>query len=196
MRRVVLWVLPLVAACAVPAPPGPPTSVRTVAVLPPSNRTGDGLLVSGTSLLEKYAFRTDRVTVPDVLGAQLRRELARRGLGVVPGDAVDAATGGRAPGSPEAAADVARHARLADPVLFVAIDRWEPDAPTHPAFVVVALDAALVDPTSGAVLWRTHRNASPVPTPGSVTLAVAYETAAEKVAAELLDGWPAREPPA
>ena len=51
-------------------------------------------------------------------------------------------------------------------MLYVAIDRWEPDAPTHPAFVIVALDAALVDSASGAVRWQTRRRAAPIATPG------------------------------
>jgi hypothetical protein len=190
------WMLAAVfAGCAIPATAPPPSTVRTVAVLPPSNQTGDGLLVAGSSLLERYALHTDRVTVPDVLAAELRTQLGRRGIAVVRSEVVQAATGGRSVASPEAAAEVARHGHLDEPVLLVVIERWEPDAGTHPAFVIVALDASLVDPASGAVLWRTHRRASPIATPGTVTLGTAYEIAAQKAVEELVGTWGA-EPPA
>ena len=194
IARLLALIAILCLGCAAPSPP-PPSTVRSVAVLAPSNRTGDGLLVSGASLLEKYAFRTDRVTVADVLGAELRSELAHRGFAVVPPDVVHAATGGRPAGTPEAAAEMARHGHLDAPVLMVAIDRWEPDAETHPAFVIVALDAALVESSSGTVLWSSHRRASPVATPGTVTLGTAYEIAARKVAEELVGSWGSERPP-
>src|SRR6266403_5065809 len=97
-----LPVLLLAGACSRQAAPPPPDMVRTVAVLAPANRTGDPLLVAGTSFLEKYALKTDRVTVPDVLASEARLQLARRGFTVVAADDVEKATGGRAPGSPEA----------------------------------------------------------------------------------------------
>src|SRR6185436_3467069 len=81
--RLAALIATLCLGCAAPSPP-PPSTVRSVAVLAPSNRTGDGLLVAGASLLEKYAFHTDRVTVADVLGAELRSQLAHRGFAVVP----------------------------------------------------------------------------------------------------------------
>jgi hypothetical protein len=193
-RATVAALAALLAACSPAAVAPPPSTVRTVAVLPPSNRTGDGLLVTGSSFLEKYAFATDRVTVGDVLAAELRATLAHRGFAIVRPELVQSATEGRPPGSPEAALEIARHGHLEDPVLFVAIDRWEPDAATHPAFVIVALDAALIDPQSGAVLWQAHRRASPIATAGSVTLATAYETAAEKAANELVGSWDAGHP--
>jgi hypothetical protein len=184
----------LLTGCATVATPPPPSTVRSVAVLPPSNRTADGLLVTGASFLEKYAFRTDRVTVADVLGAELRTRLERRGFAVVPPDVVRVVTEGRTVGSPEAAVEIARHGHLDDPVLFVAIDRWEPDAGTHPAFVIVGIEAALVDPGTGAVLWSVHRRASPIATPGTVTLATAYEIAAAAAAEDLVTSWGAERP--
>ncbi len=184
----------LLLGCSVAPPAPPPSAVQRVAVLVPSNRTGDGLLVAGTSLLEKYALKTERVTVPDVLGAALREQLERRGFAVVPPEVVQSATAGRAAGSPEAAAEMARKGHLDAPVLMVAIDRWEPDAETHPAFVIVALDAALVDPSNGAVLWRAHRTASPIATSGTVNLGSAYEIAARKAAEDLLGSWGRERP--
>ena len=160
--------------------------VRTVAVLAPANRTGDPLLVAGTSFLEKYALKTDRITVGDVLAAEARLQLARRGFTVVPADEVENATQGRAPGSPEAAAEIASRARLAGLALYLDIRRWEPDAPTEPSFVLVGLTASLVDPATARVVWSAEHPVAPVATPGEVALGPAYTTAARKVIAELL----------
>ena len=181
------WLVLVVAACGRPAPEAPPANlVRTVAVLPPANRTGDGLLVAGASALEQYAFRTDRVTVPDVVASEARLQLARRGFSVVPAEDVERATGGHEPGSADAAADIAARANLGGLALYVEIRRWEPDAPTHPAFVLVALTASLVDPASHRVVWSANRSTSPVATPGEVAIGAAYVTAARKVMEEVL----------
>src|SRR5262249_39315870 len=144
--------------------------------------------------LEKYAFHTDPVTVADVLAVELRAQLAYRGFTVVPADVVRSASEGRAAASPEVAAEIARHGRLDDPVLFVAIDRWEPDVGMQPDSVIVALEAALVDPATGAVLWHVRRRARPIRTPGAVTLGSAYEFAAAKAAEELLQSWSTLRP--
>ena len=179
------WLL-LTAACSRPVAPPPPDIVRTVAVLAPANRTGDPLLVAGASLLEKYAVKSDRITVPDVLASEARLQLERRGFTVVPADQVETATHGRAPGSPQAAAEIASHAKLAGLALYLDVRRWEPDAPVHPSFVLVGVTASLVDPGSGRVVWSAERPTGPVPTPGEVALGPAYVTAARKVMEELL----------
>jgi len=171
-----LPLLLLAGACSRPAAPPPTDMVRTVAVLAPANRTGDPLLVAGASFFEKYALESDRVTVPD----------AHRGFTVVSADEVESATQGRAPGSPEAAAEIASRAKLAGLALFLDIRRWEPDAPTHPSFVLVGVTATLVDPATGHVVWSVERPTSPVATPGEVALGPAYVTAARKVMEELL----------
>ena len=191
-----LPVLSLIAACARPLPPPPADMVRTVAVLPPANRTGDPLLVAGTSFLEKYALKSDRVTVPDVLASEARLQLARRGFTVVSADDVERATEGRAPGSPAAAAEIAFRAKLTGLALFLDVRRWEPDAPTHPTFVLVGLTASLVDPATGRVVWSAERRMSPVPTPGEVALGPAYVTAARKVVDEVLAPLGPERPPA
>jgi hypothetical protein len=174
-------------ACAAPTAPAPPADIdRTVAVLQPANETGDPLLVAGTSALEKYALRSDRVTVPDVLASEARLQLEHRGFTVVPAAQVEGATHGRAPGSPQAAAEIASRGNLPGLALWVDVRRWEPDAPTQPAFVLVGLTASLVDPETGRVVWSAERRTKPVPTPGEVALGPAYVTAAEKAMAELL----------
>src|SRR5689334_3835399 len=164
----------LVGACARPVPAPPPGIPHTVAVLAPTNETGDPLLVAGTSFLEKYALRSDRVTVPDVLASEARLQLARRGFTVVPADEVERTTQNRAPGSPAAAAEIASRAKLDGLALFLEVRRWEPDAPTHPSFVLVGLTASLVDPATGRIVWSVERRTSPVATPGEVALGPAY----------------------
>lgn len=186
----------LAAGCGRPAAPPPRDMVRTVAVLVPANRTGDPLLVAGASFLEKYALASDRITVADVLASEARLQLARRGFTVVSADEVANATEGRVPASPQAAGEIASRAKLPGLALYVEIRRWEPDAPTHPAFVVVGLAASLVDPASGRVVWDTQRRASPVATPGEVALGPAYVTAARKVMQELLAPLGAERPSA
>src|SRR5262249_30698086 len=100
-----------------------PPEVRRIAVLPPTNLTGDELVVSGASALEKYAFHSDRITVSAELAAFARVELARRGFDVIDGATVERATGGRVPGNPRAAAEIVRTAKLDATPLFIEIRR-------------------------------------------------------------------------
>jgi len=172
--------------CTRPGETVPSDLPRTVAVLEPSNHTGDPLLVAGTSFLERYALRTERVTVPDVLASEARLHLERRGFTAVPPETVEGATEGRAPGSTDSAVAIARHGGLVGLVLWIDVRRWEPDAPTLPTFVIVGLTAELIDSTSGLVRWRAERRPAPVATPGEVNLGDAYLNAARKVMAELL----------
>ena len=172
--------------CTRPGETVPSDLPRTVAVLEPSNHTGDPLLVAGTSFLERYALRTERVTVPDVLASEARLQLERRGFTAVPPETVEGATEGRAPGSTDSAVAIARHGGLVGLVLWIDVRRWEPDAPTLPTFVIVGLTAELIDSTSGLVRWRAERRSAPVATPGEVNLGDAYLNAARTVMAELL----------
>ena len=187
-RRLPLFAVSLcvVAACASrPAPPDLRPG-QTIAVLPANNRTGDPLLVSGVSLIDRYALHAERVTVGEVLAGEVRFQLAERGVGVIPGEKIASATHGRVPQDPSAAADIGSRERLDALVLYLEIRRWEPDAPVHPAFVIAGVSASLVDPASGKVVWQFDRHPSPVATPGEVTLENAYETAARKLAAEIV----------
>src|SRR5262245_45231524 len=108
-RRLLLLLLPvLILRCA--APPGPPplpTTARTIAVLPPNNRTGDPLLIESASFLHPYADRPGRVTVADALATEVREQLTRRGATVMAPEVVTAAIGKQTPWSPEEAADMA-----------------------------------------------------------------------------------------
>jgi hypothetical protein len=169
-RRLLVVTCIVLAACAhrYVAPPVP-NDVAAVVVVPPKNTTGDPLLVAGTSFAERYAFRTPRVTVADVVAAEVEDFLRARGY--------------RLPTSPVGSADAAR--------LEVEIRRWEPDAGTHPEFVIVGMSATLVD-AFGRVIWSTRPPVHPIATPGTVVLGDAYEIAARKAVAELLATWSPR----
>jgi hypothetical protein len=184
-----LWLLPILTlgcATSLVSPPLPP-AVRTIAVLPPSNRTGDPLFVGGTSLLEKYIFRSPPVTVADVLAVEVRIQLEQRGITVLPKDKVDAALGDQIPSSPKEAADLAMRGKLEGSVLYLEIVQWQPalEESLHPWRMLVAVHAQLVDVASGRVVWAAHLPLRPVPTPGAVTRADADMIAAKRIAKEL-----------
>src|SRR3989442_13048574 len=114
-RRFLLLLLPaLTLSCALPpnVPPLPATA-RTIAVLPPNNRTGDPLLIESASFLHPDADRPGRVTVADALATEVREQLTRRGVTVIAPAVVTAALGTPAPHSPEEAADGAASGKLA-----------------------------------------------------------------------------------
>ena len=184
----------LILGCARHLQPPPAKIPASVSVVLPANRTGRPLLIEGASFLEKYALHTDRVTVEDVLAAEARTQLVRRGIAVTPPEAVDAATGGRAPRSAAEAAELIRAAHLPGGVLYFQINQWESDG-THPPYVIVGADAVLLDVETGAATWSAHRPPTPVPTPGAVTVATAYTITAQKTAEEMLSSWGAERPP-
>ena len=168
-------------------PPAPPHNLpRTVAVLPPHNETGSPLPVAGSSLLERYAFDTRPVTVPDVLASEARLQLAYRGFTVVPDDVVAQATGNRPPASAEAAADIAKRAHLDGAALFIDLRRWNPDPPTEPRVVIVDLVVSLIDPSSARTLWTNHWSTRPVRTLGEATLGASDISAARAVMGAVL----------
>jgi Protein of unknown function (DUF3386) len=187
-RRLLLLLLPMLTlSCA--APPGPPplpATARTIAVLPPNNRTGDPLLIESASFWHPYADRPGRVTVADVLATEARAQLAQRGVKVIAPEAVTAAIGNQTPRSPEEAADLAARGQLEGSALYIEIRRWEADmSPLHPRRIIVALEARLLDAATGQTVWTAQRPLHPVPTPGAVVRWMAYTIAARKVAEEL-----------
>jgi hypothetical protein len=188
-RAVTLVVLfGCLAGCATSGPLPPPPLGRTVAVLPPNNRTGDPLVVIGTGLIDRYVRHAERLT-------EARFQLQQKGFDVTNWQTIDGALKGRVPTSPDSAAALATLIGRRELVMYLEIRRWEPDAPMHTAFVIVGLSASLVDPSSGRVVWQHERRAAPVATPGEIRVESAYVTAARKVMAETLA--PLRpEPPA
>jgi hypothetical protein len=187
-RRFLLLLLPvLILTCAAPPSPPPlPATARTIAVLPPNNRTGDPLLIESASFLHPYADRPGRVTVADALATEVREQLTRRGITVIAPEAVIAAIGTQTPGSPEEAAALVAQGKLEGSALYIEIRRWEADmSPLHPQRIIVALEARLLDPATGRTVWTAQRPLHPVPTPGVATRWRAYTIAARKVAEEL-----------
>src|SRR5262249_11560714 len=106
MYRRLLLLLPVLTLHCTHAPIAPPlpATVQTVAVLPPNNRTGDTLLVESASFWDPEAARPGRVTVADVLAADARAQLERRGVKVIAPEALTAAIGTQTAGSPREAA--------------------------------------------------------------------------------------------
>jgi hypothetical protein len=187
MKRIVraLGLLGCLAGCAAMQPPPPAHLGRAIAVLPPNNRTGDPLLVAGAGLIDRYIRHADVVSVPDMLLSEARFQLQQNGFDVPSRQSVEGVLKGRIPTSPASAAELASQGGpgLA---LYLEIRRWEADAPTHTAFVIVGLAATLVDPATGTVVWNQERRSAPVPTPGEITVQAAYVTAARKVIKEML----------
>jgi hypothetical protein len=173
----------LVGCTRAPAPA--PPRVAKVAVLPVGNRTGDTLLVAGGSVIEKYALGTPRVTVADLLQFEAGQFLRERGVQVADPEALVGVTAERV--SDLVAALAA--AKFDGAALRLDVWRWEPDAGTHPAFVIVGLDAVLIDVASGRTVWQWRRPPRPVPTQGAVTLGGADQIAARAAVADVLDAW-------
>ena len=58
-------------------------------------------------------------------------------------------------------------------------------SPLHPRYVMVALEARLLDTASGQTVWTVQRPLHLVSTPGVIVRWMAYTIAARKVAEEL-----------
>jgi hypothetical protein len=176
----------MLVGCATSSAPPPPHLGRTIAVLPPNNRTGDPLAVDGTGLIDRYVRHADRVTVADVLLSEARFQLQEKGFDVTSRQVVETALKERVPTSPASAAELAAKGGLRDLLLYLEIRRWEPDTPMRTSFVIVGLAVSLVDSSTGQVIWQEERRAAPVPTPGEIRVEAAYVTAARKVMADAL----------
>ena len=169
------------AACAPTASPIPPT-VGRIAVLPPCDASGAPLSPTGSAV--RYDMPSD--SLARLLASAAAEELARHGLQVVDQHVVAVATGGRVPSSPETAAAIVRSAKLDATPLFLRVRRWEwPYSTMQTAEIRVALDAMLVDPITGQVVWQVQRPARPVPLHGRLIAGQADAVAAEEVMKEV-----------
>ena len=190
-----LWLLlPLLGCAQLLAAPPPPLATDMVAILPPNNRTGAPLSLARTSFGDLYAAPAESVTVADMLAAEVRAQLMRHGLSVVAPNVVEFALDNHTPSSPQEATELAVQGKLEGSALYLEIQRWEPDIPTFPTFVSVALGATLIDSATGRVIWTYHRPARPVPMPGAVSQWAASQLASYKVVEELLAEWRAEQP--
>jgi hypothetical protein len=175
--------------------PMPPT-VRRIAVLPPYY---PGAADTPTAATDSDLLRPLQMTVGDVLAQQARMRLAEKGLDVVAPNVVQLATGGRVPTSPHMAAEILRQANLDAAALYIEVRRWEPmpDARALKADgIIVALDVAIVDPKTGAILWQVHRPSRPVPLYGVVITGQANVFVAETVMREIFAQLGSKKPSA
>jgi hypothetical protein len=187
MKRPVAWTLLALCAAGCLQPPRPVmTPVRTIAVFPPKNRTGDPLLIAGASFLEKYILATEPYTVADALRAEAQAHLAQTGFDMVTPQVVDGATKGHSSSSPEEAAKLAARQHLEGAVLYIEIRRWEPNGGSEPTFVIAWVVATLVDASTGRVLWTADHAPRPVQTAGVISLGDAYRVAAHTLMTQML----------
>jgi hypothetical protein len=186
MRRgtAALLAIALLTGCARPQAP-PPPRMATIAVLPVGNRTGETLLVAGGSVIEKYALGTPRVTVPDLVEMEARQFLRECGGRV---EEPEALVGVKSENVSDLVGALAA-AKFDGAALRLDVWRWERDDGTHPAFVVVGLDATLIDVASRRTMWQWRRPPRPIATPGAVTLGIADQIAVRAAIAELLESW-------
>src|SRR5262245_43899314 len=115
-----------------------PAGLRTIAVEPIDNRTGDALVIEDPGLLGQV-LDVQRSTVPGLLRSDLRSTLAARGFDVVT----------------EPGRDVA--------VLHTELRGWRPYTADY-SMVVVDVATWLAEP-GGRELWRTERKDWRVATP-------------------------------
>lgn len=164
-RKMAPLVLLLALACmhqrAVPPPAATPV---TLALTAPRNQTGSELPVTGDWLLERLARGGARVSVADVLAAEMATVLAAHGVAIVSSERADV------------------------PTLDVVLERWEPEVPSL-AFVRVTIEASLVERRGGRVLWSARRARWMVPTRGAPTAAAASAMAARAVVQALFGAW-------
>lgn len=171
-------------ACTQPIVSPLPQSVRRIAILPPfriDDRAERGPVSSNAPALPSR-------TIGDVLADQARIRLTEKGFNVIGSSAMRVATKNEVPSSPEMAAQIVREANLDAAALYIEVRRWEPTPDSRGMKadgVIVALDATIIDPTTGAVLWQLHRPSKPVPIYGVVLTGQAHAIVAEKVVREI-----------
>jgi hypothetical protein len=163
--------------------PFPPT-VRRIAVLPPYQPGATDTRAGASSDLPGLPSRT----IGDLIAEQARARLQENGFEIVTPSAVKLATKNRVPTSPQMAGQILREANLDAAALYIEIRRWEPmpyERGMKADGVIVALDATLVDPKTGAVLWQAHRPSRPVPLYGVMLTGQANVFVAETVMREM-----------
>jgi len=183
----VLFALALLCVASCMRPPTPaPQPVRAIAVFPPNNRTGDPLLITGTSFVEKYLLETQRYTVADALRVEAGTQLVQRGFDVVDPQIVSTATNGQVPASAQDAAALAARNHIEGAVLYIEIRRWEPNVGTEPTFIIASVLLTLIEPATGRALWTADHPSRPVQTLGVINLGTAYSVAAHTLMTEML----------
>ncbi len=176
-------------ACATPREGGAESTAfpdlaasAPIALLPIRNQSGDPLRLTRGDFLARMGGQHARgQDVPEALRALLFDELARRSVPLLPLAQVDRAVT-TAPADAAAALEAGRRGGLAGPVLWIELSRWRVSSS---GFLVAWLDLTLLDPASGAVLWRGATR-TPVAVPNTQTLADVLADAAPALLGEAL----------
>jgi hypothetical protein len=186
MKRPILVLLLLGLPSGCSSHPQPPEHLgRKLAIMPVHNRTGEPLVVSGDGILDRYVFHSESATVSEILAAETDFQLREKGFDVATSPSEKKALLGRIPENPTDAAELAAQAGLGPLCLYLEIRRWEPDGRAHVNFVIVDLEASLMDTATRHLVWKYERR-GPIATPGEFLLEAAYIAAARKVTAEIL----------
>jgi hypothetical protein len=182
-RGTVAWLLLGVLGCATKIVAPPPASVHRIVVLPPK----------GPADLTAGATAPATLTVPDLVSAAARLQLAEKGYEVVDPVSVETATKGRRPTSSEMAAEIVVGAHLDATVMYIDLLTWQPlNQGMCIGSIVIGLEVTLVDPHTHQVVWRIHRTPKPVPLYGVLVAGQAETFAAEAVMREVLAPFPTR----
>jgi hypothetical protein len=170
-----------------------PQTVRRIAVLPPYRL---GVTDVGAATSANVAGLPSR-TIEDLIAEQARAQLAQKGFDVIQPSIVKLATKDRVPTNPQMAGQIVREANLDAAALYIEIRRWLPtpyERGMKADGVIVALDATLIDPRTGAILWQAHRPSRPVSLYAVLLTGHANIFVAETVMRETLGGIRAPQP--
>jgi len=142
-------------------------------------------VVAGDGLLDRYVFRTEPATVSEVLEAEAVFQLRAKGFEIATPLSEKKVLSGRIPRDSADAAELAAQAGLGPLCLYLEVRRWEPEGRAHVNYVIVDVEASLVDVQSRTLVWK-HERRGPIGTPGNFLLEAACITAARRVAEDLL----------
>ena len=162
-RIIVLAALLLGCGPSKPATLAGPARVRTIAVDPVANRTGEPLVLADPGMLGRL-LDEQRSTVPDLLRSDLRAALMARGFAVEaePGHGV--------------------------PALHIELRRWAPYTADY-SMVMVNLVAIIVEQPSGREVWRHEHVGWRISTPDARSSYEASVMAAERIAQDVVKDW-------
>ena len=169
IRILVLLAAMLQIGCGASKPPpvAGPAGVRSIAVDPVANRTGDTLVLTDPGLLGRL-LDEQRASVPALLRSDLRAALTDRGF------------------------DVVAEAGHGTPALHIELRRWAPYTADY-SMVMVNLVATIIEHPSGREVWRHERVGWRVSTPDARSSYEASVMAAERAAQDVVKDWRPRD---
>lgn len=160
-------------------------SVRRIAVFPPYR--------PGAAADARIATPIDLVALPsrtiaNLIAEQARARLTEKGFDVIEPSVMKFSTKNRVPTSAQMAGEILREANVDAAALYIEVRRWQPtpyERGMKADGAIVALDATLVDPKTGAILWQVRRPSRPVPLFGVLLTGQANILVAETVMREM-----------